>query len=141
MKDYGLAIPVTMKGVKHQLQQAEKRLALLKTLQRCDWAPRVKTNYGIWINECRRCKVSTANLPLYRDSVCSVRRAKPATQIFEVVHQCFATDHLEYTTTLVHATSRQAAVDKFNGLAKHRTEYPYCWSQVELKDVTLSKPI
>lgn len=48
--------------------------------------------------------------------------------LFSVSHDCFVTDHIGRTASIVEATSPGMAVRIFNKLAATRREYPYCWS-------------
>jgi len=52
-----------------------------------------------------------------------------------VTHQCFATDHISYTTTAVQAPTKKDALYIFNLLAEKRKEYPYMWNTVTLENV------
>ena len=55
--------------------------------------------------------------------------------IFEVIHKHFCTDDIRLTHTLVQASTKLNAKNKFNKLAKKRKNYPYCWNEVTLKDI------
>ena len=65
-------IPSKMSEVKQEIKDVQKRLNTLLSLQACDWVLE-DSRYGFW--ECSRCGAHTGNLPLYRDSVCLVRKA------------------------------------------------------------------
>lgn len=55
--------------------------------------------------------------------------------IYEVVHNTFATDHIDSTTSIVIAKSPAEALHKYNQVAKTRLEYPYCWNRAKIEDV------
>lgn len=58
--------------------------------------------------------------------------------IYSISHKSFQTDDIRFTSTLFQATNRVAALNKYNKLAKGRSEYPYCWNLVKLEDVHLA---
>ena len=63
-----------MAETRREIIALERRLAALRTLQNCDWKRQPKDFNGATdVYECSRCKAHTANLPLYKDSVCEVR--------------------------------------------------------------------
>lgn len=55
--------------------------------------------------------------------------------VWKVVHKAFSTDHLAWVDSLVLADSAEEALEKYNRLAKERTQYPYMWNQVNLDAV------
>ncbi len=69
----------------------------------------------------------------------ALKSGPPRLKLFGVTHQCFATDHISYTTTLVYAKSKKAALLRYNVLAKRRREYPYMWNEVGIDSVEKAK--
>jgi hypothetical protein len=67
-----------------------------------------------------------------------VNEIREATQpgFWVVSHLCFQTDDCRPTRSVVVAATKQEAVDKYNTLAKARTEYPHFWNQVGLENVS-----
>lgn len=55
---------------------------------------------------------------------------------YEVIHE-EADIHgmLHIVTNVVKASSRQAALDKYNELARERSELPHLWNQVGIENV------
>lgn len=62
-------------------------------------------------------------------------------QIYQVHHLAFATDDLKSTTSLVEASSKEEALDKYNAQALIRKEYPYMWNVVTIENVFLPEII
>jgi len=60
-------------------------------------------------------------------------------ELWSIVHKHFCTDHIEYTSSVVKAPTKQIAMDKFNKLAAKRSEYPYCYSQATLENISKLK--
>ncbi len=58
-------------------------------------------------------------------------------KIFQVIHQCFVTDHMESTTTLVEAEYAADALEIYNEEAKRRAHYPYMWDKQSLDSVSV----
>lgn len=56
-------------------------------------------------------------------------------KLWKVVHQCFATDHVSFTSSVIYAENKKTALEKYNQIAKERKEYPYMWDEVTLEDV------
>lgn len=59
--------------------------------------------------------------------------------LYNVVHQCFSTDHLSYATELIEASTAQEALDFYNAMAKEKDKFPYMWNQVKLDNVSEAK--
>ena len=62
--------------------------------------------------------------------------------LFGIEHEAMVTDNIRTITTMVIASSKEVALDKYNALAEERTEYPYFWNKVGLdhvKNITACK--
>ena len=70
--DRSTEVPFDMRDVAMEIESTEARLALLRTLQKCDFQPTTSL-FVTGLFTCSRCGSHTANLPLYADSVCEVR--------------------------------------------------------------------
>ena len=67
-------VPFDMCEVAAEIRSIEARLTLLRGLKNCDFQP-TTSMFVSGLFTCSRCGSETANLPLYADSVCSVRVA------------------------------------------------------------------